>query len=101
MWKQFTRRGNYKWVDTLKGLVDDYNDTVHSTIKMKPNQVTKEDETQLLEILNPNTINITKAKFKVGDQVRISTHKKFLIKVTCKTGPTKFLQSLKCARLGR
>ena len=80
MWKQFTRRGNYKWVDTLKDLVDDYNDTVHSTIKMKPNQVTKEDETQLLEILNPNTINITKAKFKVGDQVRISTHKKIFDK---------------------
>lgn len=41
MWKQFSMQGTYKWIDMVSGLVANYNNTKHRTIKMKPNQVSK------------------------------------------------------------
>ena len=36
MWKKFSLRGNYKWIDIIEELVSLYNNTIHCTIKMKP-----------------------------------------------------------------
>ncbi|CAG18159.1 hypothetical protein CcBV_31.2 [Bracoviriform congregatae] len=74
MWREFTNRGSYKWADTLDDLVNTYNSTIHSTIKMKPADVTAPQEKQLLEnIYQPlKTKSKQKQKFKVGDKVRIS-----------------------------
>lgn len=76
MWKQFTRRGSYKWVNDLQDLVDSYNNTVHSTIRTKPADVTKDDEARLLELVTPVSATLVKPKFKVDDKVRISKAKK-------------------------
>lgn len=77
MWKQFTLRGNYKWLDILSDLLSSYNSTKHRTIKMKPKDVTRKNEKQLLQNVYGNfRINRTlKNKFKVGDKVRISKYK--------------------------
>jgi len=40
MWKEFSFRGTYKWIDILPDLVSDYNNTKPRTIKMKPKDVT-------------------------------------------------------------
>lgn len=82
MWKEFSFRGTYKWVDILQSLVDDYNFTKHRTIKMKPIDVEPSNEQYLLNTVYSNTIPIrgVKAKFKSGDLVRISKYKHIFAK---------------------
>lgn len=76
MWKQFSLRGSYKWIDILQSLVSDYNQTKHRTIKMKPDDVTRNDENFLLNtVYKPIETIPSKAKFKIGDFVRISKYK--------------------------
>ena len=77
MYKQFTLQGNYKWINILPELLHKYNNSVHSTINMKPSEVTSSDEQKLISTVyypryQPTT---RKAKYKVGDQVRISKYK--------------------------
>ena len=76
MWKSFTLQGNKKWIDLLPEVVEKYNNTYHTTIKMRPNQVNKSNEKKLLKTVyshikqvNPNS------KFNVGDYVRISKYR--------------------------
>lgn len=80
MWKKFSFNGSHKWVNILQSLIDEYNQSVHRTIKMKPNDVTHDDEEHLLNTvyrLNARVPSHTKikAKFKIGDHVRISKYK--------------------------
>lgn len=72
LFKKFSLRGNYKWVEILDGIVDEYNNTVHSTIKMKPSRVTAKTK---LNAFNNIKILDKKRKFKIGDVVRISRYK--------------------------
>lgn len=77
MWKQFSLQGNYSWLKILPKLVEQYNNTQHSTIGMKPVDVTKKVEQQLLRTVYhyPKVVDPRRAKFKVGDAVRISKHR--------------------------
>lgn len=76
MWKQFSLRGSHKWIDILQPLVSDYNNTKHRTIKMKPNEVTADDEQFLLNtVYKLPSATLSKTKFKIGDFVRISKYK--------------------------
>lgn len=76
MWKYFSLRSTSEWIDILPKLVDEYNDTKHRTIKMKPNDVDKHNEEQLLlSVYNNSAPTVSKTKFKVGDSVRISKSK--------------------------
>ncbi|KAK9738209.1 hypothetical protein QE152_g10038 [Popillia japonica] len=81
MWKEFSYRGTYRWVDLLKEIVYKYNNTKHRTIDMKPIDVTKKHEKQLLDTIYTH-IKIAKLnnKFKIGDQVRISKVRAGLIR---------------------
>lgn len=72
MWKKFSLQGNHKWIDILQDLVTEYNNSIHRSIKMKPNQVTARDEERLVKLLNSSNFKVKKTKFKVGDHVRIS-----------------------------
>lgn len=82
MWKQFSLRGNYKWIDILQDIVAKYNNTVHRTIKLRPNQVTKRNAKQLLQTVYSRIkiIDPKKPKFKTGDHVRISKHREAFTK---------------------
>ena len=59
------------YIDKLDDIVDEYNNTYHTTIKMKPADV--KDNTY---INADKEINNKGPKFKVGDHVRISKYKK-------------------------
>lgn len=82
MWKQFSMQGNYKWLDILPQIVTEYNNTKHSVIGLKPAEVTKKNEKQLLtqvfrqiKVIDPRL-----PKFKVGDFVRISKYRELFSK---------------------
>ena len=42
-----------KWIDVLPKLIDNYNNTIHRSIKMKPINVKNEDQKKLQRILYP------------------------------------------------
>ena len=70
------------YIDKLDDIVDEYNNTYHTTIKMKPADV--KDNTYI----NPDKeINNKDPKFKVGDHVRISSKEVFVIKKVKNTVP--------------
>lgn len=75
MWKMFTLNGNYKWVDALPRIVAEYNARKHRTIGMKPIDVTPAIADKLLKTVYSNVKIAAPAKFKVGDQVRVSKYK--------------------------
>ena len=63
------------YIDKLDDIVDKYNNTYHTTIKMKPIDV--KDNTN---INADKEINYKDPKFKVGDRVRISKYKNIFAK---------------------
>ena len=63
------------YIDKLDGIVDEYNNTYHTTIKMKPIDV--KDNTY---IYTSKKINNKDPKFKVGDHVRIPKCKNIFAK---------------------
>jgi hypothetical protein len=44
MWKYFYHKGTRKWIDKLQDFTFNYNNTVHSTIHMKPAEVNKDNQ---------------------------------------------------------
>ena len=79
MWKYFTDNNTYKYIDVLPDLVEDYNNTVHSSTKLTPKEASKKkNEFTVWRNLYPDRYkkyNIT-PKFSVGDEVRITKKKK-------------------------
>lgn len=75
IWKMFTEENTTNWIDSLQHIVDDYNNKKHSTIKMRPVEVNKDNEFQVLERLATSKTSIKDPKFKVGDFVRLSRYK--------------------------
>lgn len=110
MWKQLHIRGTYKWIDILQNIVDDYNNSKHRTIKMKPKNVTKADERRLLnsvylnvtksgekqrQLLGNNHRHKRKLLFNVGDHVRISKYKNVFEKGYTPNWTTEIFQIVK------
>ena len=69
------------YIDKLDDIVNEYNNTYHRTIKMKPVDVKDNTYTDSMELhsteLHSNDKN---PKFKVGDHARISKYKNNFIK---------------------
>ena len=79
MWKYFTDKNTYTYIDILPDLVEDYNNTVHSSVKMTPVEASKKkNELTVWRNLYPDRLKINdlRPKFSVGDEVRISKKKK-------------------------
>ena len=79
MWKYFMDNNTNTYMDVLPELVEDYNNTVHSSIKMTPIEASKKkNELTVWRNLYPDRYKIydLTPKFSVGDQVRISKEKK-------------------------
>ena len=75
IYKYMTSISKNGYIDKLDDIVDEYNNTYHTTIKMKPIDV--KDDTY---INNDKEINNKDPKFKVGDRVRISKYKNIFAK---------------------
>ena len=79
MWKIFSANNNTVYWDKLDKLVDDYNNTCHSSIKMTPTEASlKENEKKVFANLYGDLIYLKpkKPKFSIGDKVRISKYKR-------------------------
>ena len=75
----FTQQNNHNWIDKIQELTDSYNNSVHRSIQMKPADVRPEHTANIFARLFPTEV-IKKAKFKVGDRVRITAKRTFLQK---------------------
>ena len=75
IYKYMTSISKNVYIDKLDDIVDKYNNTYHTTIKMKPIDV--KDNTY---INAEKEINNKDPKFKVGDRVRISKCKNIFVK---------------------
>lgn len=79
MYKKFSERGSYVWHDILPILIKDYNEKKHRIIGMKPIQVNKANESEVLQRIKKNTkSSLDKkppCKFSLDDKVRISRYK--------------------------
>lgn len=81
IWRQFSLQGSHNWLRNLQNVINEYNHSHHRTIQMKPIDVTKANEKDLLKSVYkrveiPLNVNINKrSKFKVNDHVRISKYK--------------------------
>ena len=78
MFKYFSANSTRKFVDVLDLLVDQYNNAIHSSIKMTPMEASrKENENKVWRNLYPEfggeTVTPT---FSIGDHVRIIKKKK-------------------------
>ena len=78
IFKFFTQKQTYRYVDNLQDFVYGYNHTVHSSIKMAPVNVTSKVEAALWkqQYLDPYAKTKKKQKkkfkYKMGDTVRVS-----------------------------
>lgn len=72
LFQQFSLHGNYRWINIIDNIVNEYNNTVHSTINVKPNTVNEHTKLDVFRDLKLFDKNI---KFNIGDTVRISKHK--------------------------
>ena len=75
IYKYMTSISKNVYIDKLDDIVDEYNNTYHTTIKIKPIDV--KDNTY---INADKEINNKDPKFKVGDHVRISKYKTIFAK---------------------
>ena len=75
IYKYMTSMSKNVYIDKLDDIVNEYNNTYHTTIKMKPIDV--KDNTY---INTDKEINNKDPKFKAGDRVRISEYKSIFAK---------------------
>ena len=81
MYKYFTAKNTLTYINVLPQLVSSYNNTYHRSIKMKPSEVTKANETKVWDTLYGNDVEKrVRFKFQVGDRVRISKLKRMFEK---------------------
>ena len=73
------------YFDVLDDIVDEYNNTYHRTIKMKPVDVKIDSFGECNEESNEKD-----PKFEIGDHVRISKYKTFLVKHILQIGEKNF-----------
>ena len=81
IYKYMTSISKNVYIDKLDDIVNECNNTYHRTIKMKPVDVN--DNTY---IDFEKEVNNKDPKFKIGDHVRISKYKIFLLKDTHQIG---------------
>ena len=74
LYKHVTAAGKNVYFDVLDDLVNKYNNTKHSTIKMKPKDV-RDNKTVYIDEHNEKD-----SRCKVGDRVRISKFKNIFVK---------------------
>ena len=78
LFKYFSANNTRKCLGVLDLLLDQYNKTIHSSIKMTPREASgKENENRVWRNLHPEFGGKTLTrKFSIGDNVRIAKKKK-------------------------
>ena len=93
MFEYLSANNARKHVNALNLLVDQCNNTIHSSINMSQKEASRnENENKIWRNLYPEFCGKTLAlKFSIGDSVRITTERKHLITETLKDGRKRFL----------
>ena len=72
LYRYFTYANTERYIDVIQDIVQSYNNTYHSSIKMAPAEIGEHNESQVRDRLIGRPIPPTRPKYKVGDTVRIS-----------------------------
>ena len=75
LYKHMTATSKNVYYDVLDDIVNEYDNTKHSTIKMKPKDVKNDNKRVYIDEHNKKS-----ARFNVGDRVRISKFKNIFAK---------------------
>ena len=75
LYKHMTATGKNVYYDVLDDIVNEYNNTKHNTVKMKPKDVGNNNKRVYIDEHNEK-----RSRFKVGDRVRISKFKNIFAK---------------------
>ena len=75
LYKHMTATGKNVYYDVLDDVVNEYNNTKHNTIKMKPKDVKNDNKKAYIDEYNKKD-----SRFNVGDRVRISKFKNIFAK---------------------
>ena len=86
IYKHMTSISKNVYIDKLDDIVNEYNNAKHRTTKMKPIDVKDHTYIDFGKEVNDND-----PKFEVGDHLRISKYKNFLLKVILQIDLKKFL----------
>ena len=78
MMKEFVKNNNTVWYNILPKLINIYNNRYHSTIKMKPIEVNKNNERYIKQNIYSYDKTIKIPKFKINDLVIISLKRRDL-----------------------
>ena len=78
MMKEFVKNNNTVWYNILPKLIKIYNNRYHSTIKMKPMQVNKNNKKYIKGNIYTYNKTSKNPKFKINDLVRISLKRRDL-----------------------
>ena len=80
IYKYMTSISKNVYIDKLDDIVNEYNNTYHRTIKMKPVDVKDNRDIVSMELQSSKEVNDKDPNFKVGDYVRISKYKNIFAK---------------------
>ncbi|XP_045474941.1 uncharacterized protein LOC123680868 [Harmonia axyridis] len=75
LFKQFSLRGTYRWIDILQDVVNAYNNKRHRTIRMKPCDVNTKNESDIYEFAYNHIKIAGPHRFQKGNIVRISKYR--------------------------
>ena len=87
LWKYFTHKKTKKYVDVLQNIIHAINNRYSRPIKMRPSEVTFENDKEVWQRLYGTKATPAKFKYTVGDRVRIAAtrgtfHKGYLPRFT-------------------
>ena len=80
IYKYMTAISKNVYIDKLDDIVNEYNNTYHRAIKMKPIDVKDNTYIDSMVLHSEKEVNNKDLKFKVGDYVRISKYKNIFAK---------------------
>jgi len=75
LYRYMTHKATEKYIDVLPDIVHGYNNSKHTTIKMKPSEVNEDNENIVRNTLYKPPTKVVKPKLKKGDAVRITKEK--------------------------
>lgn len=76
LFKLMALHGTYKWIDKIDDVILNYNNSVHRTTGLKPKDVDKSKEQEILQRLYSSKMpKDCRKKMKIGEIVRVSKQK--------------------------
>ena len=74
MWKYFTEHDTKKWLHILDDVTFNYNNSINRTIKMRPEDVTKENKDKVWITLYGSAKVSSEPRYQIGDVVRVEKY---------------------------